>query len=697
MTENPSRKSAGPGLILAFIALLSAVPRLLLGASQYVEYDGYWHLFIAQQDKWANFWADIYSVPHPPLFFLLLRAVLHFGRSLLVYRSISLVTGIVTIYLLGIIAKKITGSNILSYESALAYGFALPSIIVSCEVRSYMLSVFFVLLSFLCLLKLIEPRSGRSETRARTGFALWAILAGLSHFFAFFYSGAAVLLLAGRFVFDLRTGKIANWKSRAVREAATTLPILAFILAQYEFHAKRFVTIQPHLIPYYFDRHGQETVQHFLLRNWKNFVNLFSPFPVSSDLAALGILAAIMAAGIASGVLLQRAARRGSDAHQRAIRAFWTLIVAAVILAGFAIGGVTGKYPFGGDLRQQYLAFPFLILAAAVFADRIAALVPGFPPALSRIAANALAIVAAVAIVAISVVRYHEFPKIQTNILADQWAIFNRMEPAPQAVYVDQFSLITFFTYHHNWDWSFVKLDQPTPQVDAYRVRRGNQQMLVFRDKTDWNVDPDRQSLYKSVAECLRAGKTRDLSVFAVRQSPPLAPLAPTGVKRAIASGADASAVCVQRLSVNPAGWYATFRQSGCDAPPPLRLTGAFDDTSDAVQFTGQWVHFPSFPQASGGTLSFSNDPTAVAQLSFRGAEITYVYTKAFNRGMAEVRVDGSSHGVIDLYSPRIQWQSSVTFRGLKPGLHTFELRATGRKQAAATDRYIDLDALIVR
>ena len=45
-----------------------------------------------------------------------------------------------------------------------------------------------------------------------------------------------------------------------------------------------------HLLPYYYDPNGRETVIAFLLRNWKNFVNLFSPWRISSDAVALGVL-----------------------------------------------------------------------------------------------------------------------------------------------------------------------------------------------------------------------------------------------------------------------------------------------------------------------------------------------------------------------------------------------------------------------
>ena len=92
----------GTGLV--FTALAAAVPRLLLGASQYIEYDGYWHIFIAQQDNWNRFWLEIYANAHPPLYFLLLKAALRLGHSLIVYRSISLLTGIGSVALVGWIA-----------------------------------------------------------------------------------------------------------------------------------------------------------------------------------------------------------------------------------------------------------------------------------------------------------------------------------------------------------------------------------------------------------------------------------------------------------------------------------------------------------------------------------------------------------------------------------------------------------------
>ena len=127
----------------------------------------------------------------------------------------------------------------------------------------------------------------------------------------------------------------------------------------------------------------------------------------------------------------------------------------------------------------------------------------------------------------------------------------------------------------------------------------------------------------------------------------------------------------------------------------PHRMTGAFDGTSEAIEYSGPWTR-ESYPQAVEGTLSYSNATAASARLSFRGTEITWVYALAGNRGIGSVKIDGVPRGDVDLYNPKIVWQSHTTFGGIAPGKHTFEVTVSGRKDAAATDQYIDIDALVV-
>ena len=104
-----------------------------------------------------------------------------------------------------------------------------------------------------------------------------------------------------------------------------------------------------------------------------------------------------------------------------------------------------------------------------------------------------------------------------------------------------------------------------------------------------------------------------------------------------------------------------------------------------------------AFRPAFHGTLTYSDQAGALARFSFEGAELQYIYTKALNRGMALVTIDGNPRPMIDLYDPKIVWQARTAFGGLKPGFHRAEIQVLGRRNAASSGAFIDIDALIGR
>jgi hypothetical protein len=77
------------------------------------------------------------------------------------------------------------------------------------------------------------------------------------------------------------------------------------------------------------------------------------------------------------------------------------------------------------------------------------------------------------------------------------------------------------------------------------------------------------------------------------------------------------------------------------------------------------------------------------------GTELQYVYTKAPNRGMALVTIDGNPRGAIDLYSADIVWQVRTAFGGLRAGPHEAEIQVLGRHDSASSGGFIDIDALV--
>ena len=133
----------------------------------------------------------------------------------------------------------------------------------------------------------------------------------------------------------------------------------------------------------------------------------------------------------------------------------------------------------------------------------------------------------------------------------------------------------------------------------------------------------------------------------------------------------------------------------GLDAGSPVPA-GEYDDFHTAIRYAGLWTH-GRFVNASHGTVTYSNAPGAEVIFPFTGTDIVYIYTKAPNRGIAEIVLDEMIQGGLDLYSSSVEWKSTYQIRSSGTGAHTLKIRVTGRKNSAATDSYVDIDGFVVR
>uniref|UniRef100_Q01T36 4-amino-4-deoxy-L-arabinose transferase and related glycosyltransferases of PMT family-like protein n=1 Tax=Solibacter usitatus (strain Ellin6076) TaxID=234267 RepID=Q01T36_SOLUE len=133
-------------------------------------------------------------------------------------------------------------------------------------------------------------------------------------------------------------------------------------------------------------------------------------------------------------------------------------------------------------------------------------------------------------------------------------------------------------------------------------------------------------------------------------------------------------------------------------APTPHRAvsTGTYDDPDSRICLHAAWTRDTQFPDADRHTLTYSNVTGASLSLTFQGDAITYVYTRAFNRGIAEIFVDGRLKDRPDLYSADTRWKSRTRYECLGPGTHVIQIRVTGEHNPRACDSFIDLDSLII-
>jgi hypothetical protein len=122
---------------------------------------------------------------------------------------------------------------------------------------------------------------------------------------------------------------------------------------------------------------------------------------------------------------------------------------------------------------------------------------------------------------------------------------------------------------------------------------------------------------------------------------------------------------------------------------------GTHDDSESRIEFTGTWLHDKQFPQPVGETLSYSDVAGDALRFTFEGTALTYLHTRASNRGIGELWIDGKLARRVNLYAAQTEWQAAIRMK-VSPGKHRFELRVTGRKGRKSSGSFVDLDAIRV-
>jgi hypothetical protein len=124
-----------------------------------------------------------------------------------------------------------------------------------------------------------------------------------------------------------------------------------------------------------------------------------------------------------------------------------------------------------------------------------------------------------------------------------------------------------------------------------------------------------------------------------------------------------------------------------------VRQQGVHDDASGGIQYIGAWTHGAGWQGPLNGTVSWSNTADDAIVFTFVGDGITYWYTRAWNRGIAKVTIDGNFVQTIDLYAPNVAWQQSIRWP-LADGTHTLHIAVTGDRNPNSQGTYIDVDQL---
>jgi hypothetical protein len=470
--------------------------RLLAGTYLDLDHNGAWHVFIAQ-----NFAREWTTPAHPPLFLVLLKACDAVSHSLLSYRAVPVLAGVGSVFLIGRVLVKLGTLPVVAVLGALTAACAQTATVLSLAVESYTLAVLFLLASFFFALDLVEPEK-KPPVRSRLGFALFASLALLSHYFSalFLAALAGATLLAGVIIPDYRRALARalphRWGADLLTLAAPALvgaTLYWFLVRRWAGHP--LTNFDP----------TRESVGTFLVHGLTSTVNMFAPVALTRARFAGAVLAVFLAAVIWAPATDNRS-RSGT------VRRLIPSLSLCVLLLLVVILGMARRYPIGGAMRHQFLIFVFALIAGFVAFDR-------WLRSGSERARMVLVIVTVGAIGADVALNKSGYTTPPFEMLEAKRGIFREHLAGVRTVHLDRFDLIGLMMETYTWDWHYQGTDPADDTVRRYELTRGGASREVVAHWRWWRLGYLDAAFYAELARTWDEGSGECQTVFAVYQN----------------------------------------------------------------------------------------------------------------------------------------------------------------------------------
>lgn len=486
----------------------------MLGRSEFISYDAWWHIFIARIGNWRATFIDIRDNAHPPLFYIVLHYIAKLGHTRLIYRSSVIIPGLAAVFYVGRIAAQLYASRTMALLAAASYGLSMTFVELSLDVRSYPLALLFILAASYYFLEWLRDPSGRQAPGA---FLLFCSLASLGitteYYAAFLLPACLVTVLIYVIRYPQFRRLVAAWLARSWKIAAPSclIPLLTIYIL-YRRHLRFLPKSFNHVGNYYWEPHPGSSLSAFLLSNLQRLLNYFSPLTLSS----VGI-AALLFAALAVLICIFALAGRFS---LRRIAASTPGLILLLLICELAAAAVAGRYPFGGELRQQSIVFPFLVLSVFALLDWILTLSP------SLLAYAAYALIA----IAIGANFTYGWKKIvwtdEDSIFLGPYYEFVGDFPHAPVVFTDEFSSVFYLMGTNNSQWTYVgKLGiygfVGGQRLDEFKITNpSGEQQIFLRDKDVWLIRLKDPAFYTILAESLRDAHVNEADLFSLIQGP---------------------------------------------------------------------------------------------------------------------------------------------------------------------------------
>jgi hypothetical protein len=118
------------------------------------------------------------------------------------------------------------------------------------------------------------------------------------------------------------------------------------------------------------------------------------------------------------------------------------------------------------------------------------------------------------------------------------------------------------------------------------------------------------------------------------------------------------------------------------------------DAPGRGVIYAGLWKHENGLLPAYGGTVSYTNEKGASAEVSFEGRKV-FVFAKlGANCGKASISIDEGSPEIVDTHSADHIWGACVFRKDLLAGYHRLRMQVLGEMSPRGTGTFFFLDGV---
>lgn len=143
-------------------------------------------------------------------------------------------------------------------------------------------------------------------------------------------------------------------------------------------------------------------------------------------------------------------------------------------------------------------------------------------------------------------------------------------------------------------------------------------------------------------------------------------------------------------------GWNGVYRSvDGGDTWGRVLNIHRYDNGIEFINYSysKDWIKYWS-PDASGGSLHYSETALSKAGMVFCGNSISWIGAKGPIGGIANVYLDGIFQDTVDLYAPEFEWGVVLfTQDGLTSDPHEITIENTGTKNPLSTSNIVVVDA----